>query len=230
MKQLLHRKFILLGLVILIAVVSYALWNYFTPVMNALKDPEQVRAWANAQGMKGRLIFMLAMALQVVLAVIPAGPMEIASGYAYGPWEGTLISTFGILLGSATAFALIHHFGERIVYFFFSENKLNNIKIFANENRLYRLTFIIFLIPGTPKDLLTYFLGLTKMSLKTFLVITTLARIPATFVSTFGGHALVSRDYGTALTIFAIVSILSIIGYIAYFKYNEHKKRQLEKQ
>lgn len=221
------RKRLLLFFILAIVIgAGIVIWYYAMPIMKMMRDPQIVRAWAESHGFAGRLIFIGGMALQVIVAVIPAGPMEIASGFAYGPLEGTFISSLGILIGSAAVFFLVERFGNRIIYFFFSSNRIENVKIFQNERRLNRLTFLIFLVPGTPKDLLTYILGLSRMRMSTFLIITTLARIPSTLVSTVGGDALVDKDYGSAATIFVGVTILSAIGYLGYFRYNEYKKRK----
>jgi uncharacterized membrane protein YdjX (TVP38/TMEM64 family) len=83
------------------------------------------------------------------------------------------------------------------------------------------------LIPGTPKDLLSYFVGLTEMKLSEWLIITTIARIPSVATSTIGGNALGEGNYITAITVFAITAVVSILGILIYnyiTKKRENKK------
>ncbi len=221
-----RKRLLLIVILCIVTGIAVIAWYYAMPIMKMMRDPQIVRTWAESHGFIGRIIFISGMALQVIIAVIPAGPLEIASGFAYGPIEGALVSTLGIMLGSASAFFLVKCFGNRIIHFFFSSNRINDVKIFQNERSLNRLTFIVFLVPGTPKDLLTYILGLTNMPMGTFLIITTLARIPSILVSTFGGDALVDKDYASAATIFIGVTIVSAIGYYGYYRYNEYKKKK----
>ncbi len=221
-----RRRVLFFVILAIILGAGFLIYQYAQPIFRAMEDPARVRAWAESHGPAGAVVFIGGMALQVIVAAIPAGPMEIASGFAYGPIEGAVFSTIGILLGSSLVFALVRRFGSRVILFFFSANRLEEVHIFQNEKRLARLTFLLFLVPGAPKDLLTYLLGLTPMPMAQFLTITTLARIPSTLVSTFGGDALLNKDFGQAAILFAIVSVFSVLGYIGYFRFNEYKKRK----
>lgn len=218
MRKRLRRLLLLLFIAALIF-VGVLITRHFAPIFRSMQDAEAVRSWAENYGFIGRLIFIAGVAFQVLVAVVPAGPLEIAAGFAYGPVHGTLICTLGMVLGSAIAFSLVKIFGDRFVDFFFDNNRLENYDFLTNPRKLHGLTFIFFLIPGTPKDALTYLLGLTPMTLLNFLIISNLARIPATLVSAMAGDAIVSGDYIKVTLLFLATSLLSVLGYTAYNRY-----------
>lgn len=218
------RRLLLLLFIAALVVLGILVTRQLAPTFRHMQDAEAVRAWAEAHGFAGRLLFVLGMALQVLVAVVPAGPMEIAAGFAYGPFHGTLICTLGMVIGSSLAFSLVKRFGEGFVDFFFESNRLENFDFLTNPRKLHGLTFIFFLIPGTPKDALTYLLGLTNMTLVNFLIISNLARIPATLVSALAGDAIVSGQVLKVALLFIGTSLVSLLGYLAYNRY-EYRHR-----
>ena len=99
---------------------------------------------------------------------------------------------------------------------FVSADKINELKFINSERKLKRTTFILFFIPGTPKDLLTYFVGLTRMTLTEFLSITLVARIPSVVSSAIGGSFIENNQYMEALILFIAIGAISIIGIKLY--------------
>ncbi|MBQ1262787.1 MAG: TVP38/TMEM64 family protein, partial [Oscillospiraceae bacterium] len=169
-------------------------------------------------GVLGRLVFVGIVILQVVIALIPGEPFEIAAGYAFGSIEGTLLCLAAIAIGSLIIFALVRKFGVKLVELFFPLEKINSLKFLKNKQRFNTIYFIVMCLPGTPKDLLSYFAGLTDMKLSTWLLISTVARIPSVITSTIGGSALGSEQYLFAIIAFALTLALSGAGLIIYKK------------
>ena len=213
---------------ILFFVVIIGLITYFAgeKIAEISKDPTVFREWISSFGFWGWLIFILLAAVQVVLAVIPGGPVQIAAGYAFGLVAGSVLCTVGIQIGSAIAFLLVRHLGLKILDLFFSREKIESVKFLQDSKRLDLIVFICFLIPGAPKDLLTYFCGLTKIKFWRFMLLTTLARIPSIILSVMSGNALVSQQYKNAIIIITVICICSIIGAWVYkcFMSSESKK------
>ena len=140
---------------------------------------------------------ILVCAIQVIIALIPGELVEITAGYVFGPWWGALLCLIGNTLGSITAILLVRKFGRRFV------------------ESLY-LTAILFLIPGTPKDLMTYVIGLTEMSIPAYILLTTVARFPSIISSTVGGGALGDNKMWFAVVVFLITGAVSLLGYLLY--------------
>ena len=162
--------------------------------------------------------------LQVFIALIPGEIVESAAGYVLGPWLGTAVCYLGIALASTLIFTLTRRYGVRLVEVFISRERINELRFLNTERKRNNLIFLLFFIPGTPKDLLTYFVGLTDIRLKTFLLLSMVARIPSVITSTFGGHLLGEERYIGAIILYGITGLLSLLGMVGYNLYL--KKRQ----
>lgn len=198
------------------------------PLVEFASHPEEFQKWIDQQGIWGRFTLVGMMVLQVVVAIIPGEVIEIGAGYAFGAWEGTLLVLIGAAIGSALIFLLTKKLGVKMVEAFISREKINELKFINTEKKRNLFLFISFFIPGTPKDLLTYFVGLTPVKLHTFLLITTFARIPSVITSTIGGSALGMQDYTFAVIVFAVTVVISGLGLLLYRHIIRKKQAQSE--
>lgn len=145
------------------------------PMLALLKDPSRIRAWVDQRGVWSRIAFVGMMVFQIIAAFIPGEPLEIAAGYAFGAWEGTLLCLIGTALGGLIVFLSVRKYGRRLVELIYPMEKFDEIRFLKDEKRLGWTVFLLFFIPGTPKDVMTYFVGLTNMKLTTWLVISFMA-------------------------------------------------------
>jgi len=200
-----------------LVIVSAAVMLFIgKPLVAFVSDAEAFRAWVAEREWLGRFAFLGMLLFQVVFAFIPGGVFEVAGGYAFGAVEGTILSIIGTTLGSAAVFLLVKKYGLKFVLLFFSQEKLDSVQFMHNKKRLYLIVFIAFIIPGTPKDLLCYVAGLTDMKLGIWLLITSVARIPAITISTIGGNAIGTESYAFAVGVFIFILILSAVGILIY--------------
>lgn len=212
---------------ILFAVILVLLTLFFTKILSPyLRSTEELRAFLDSYGWKGHLILMGLQCLQVVVALIPGEVVELGAGYAYGALEGTLICITGVAISSALIFLLVKKVGVSLVEMFISREKLRQLRFINSERKLKRVVFLLFFIPGTPKDVLTYFVGLTDMRLSEFLLITLTARIPSVVSSTICGQMLGDRNFLTAGIVYAITGALSILGYYLYNRIVQHRQNK----
>lgn len=205
------------GLLVLVMVIAVAVGALVgKPLMGWISNPEGFRSWVEAKGWSSRLVFMGMVIFQVILAFIPGEPFEIAAGYAFGAVEGTLLSIAGAAVGSIITFSLVRRFGMGLVRVFFSEEKINSVKFLKTSNARNILFLVIYMIPGTPKDLLGYFAGLTDIPFPVFCLVCTLGRIPSVVTSTVGGDALGTKSYRAAILVFAFTFAISALGLMIY--------------
>ena len=213
------------GILLLISVIIciltllgiFATYYYF-------ENPQMFRDFVEQHYIFGILIMFFMFVIQVVLALIPGGLLEVTCGYAFGSWVGSIIAVAGIMTGSALTIILVRQFGKRFAELFYPKEKLENIKILNNKKKRNALVFFVFLIPGTPKDLLTYVVGLTDMSIPMYLLLTGIARTPAIVISTVGGDSLGLEKYWQGLLFLIGLAVLSGIGVLIYRKL--HKKEE----
>ena len=158
-------------------------------------------------------VFMLLQALQVVISPIPGELTGVVGGYIYGAKGGFLFSTLGLTLGSWMAFELASFFGRPLVERFVAKNILEKFH-FLTSNAGTIISFLLFIIPGVPKDYLCYILGLTGMNVGTFLVVSTFGRMPGTYLLTIEGASLGRGQYEAAIFISAISGVIVFIAYL----------------
>ena len=212
-----HKKKIYL-FAIIVALIFIAAVGYLVgkPMIEFVREPESFRAWVDSSGFVSRVIFVGMVVFQLIIALIPGEPLEMGAGYAFGAVEGTILCIIGCVIGSALVFLFVRRFGVKLVEVFFPREKIRSLRFLQDSRRLNLLTFIVFFIPGTPKDLLSYFIGLTDMKLGTWLLITAVARIPSIVTSTVTGDALGLKDYQFALIAFGVTLALSLAGILVY--------------
>lgn len=223
-----HKKIVsIVGLFIFLLFSALVAYFIGKPMMEHVSEPEKFREWVRGYGVFGWFLCIGMMVLQIVVAIIPGGALEIGAGYAFGVVEGTILCMIGSVVGSAIVFQFVRIFGVKLVEAFFPIEKIRELKFLHDEKKRDILAFVIFMIPGMPKDLLSYFMGLTTMRMKTWLIISTVARTPAIIVSTMSGNALGQKDYYSAMIVLGILVLISIIGVIYYKKICKvHKKQQ----
>ncbi|MBE6557689.1 MAG: TVP38/TMEM64 family protein [Ruminococcaceae bacterium] len=192
-----------------------------------LMDAEYIRTLVAENYLVGALCLVLVCAVQVVVALVPGELVEIAAGYAFGAVWGTILCVTGIMLGSVAVILLVRRFGRRFVYAFYPKEKMDRLPIVSNPQKRNTLVLVLFLIPGTPKDMLTYAVGLTDMSIPLYLLLTTFARFPSVISSTMGGDAVGNQQYITAIIVFAVTATVSAAGLVLYrYIQKRHEQRR----
>ena len=155
-----ERVRLILSILVLLAFVPLSL--YAIPKVMALGDAQTraaLQQQMQSQGIGGWFVFLGIQVLQVVVAMIPGEPVEIFAGLMYGPLWGTLSCMLGIFLGSMIVYLLVRRLGMPIVSIFMDPKKFQNLRFLQNKKRFERISFLLFFIPGTPKDLLTWAAG-----------------------------------------------------------------------
>ena len=164
-----------------------------------------LREW----GVLAPVIFIGLQALQVIISPIPGELTGILGGYLFGQWVGLLYSTIGLTLGSVVAFAVGRWLGARYVRKLVSADIWHKMG-FIVEAEGAILCFIIFLMPGLPKDVTCYLFGLSPMPFWVFAVVSTLGRIPSTWVLSAQGARTASGDYLQVVLLTAVVVAVAL--------------------
>lgn len=218
-KTLIKKRIaVIVGLLALTAGLAAFCILYGPELLAFVADAPRFRAWVDKTGPLSRVVFVLANMAQVVFAFLPGEPLELGAGYAFGFWEGTLWCLVASALGTAAVMLLVRTFGMRIVGLFFSPEKITSMKWLQDSRRFELLLFLCFLIPGTPKDLLTYVAGLGTSSVGRIVALTTVGRIPSVITSTLAAGAFGDGNYLGAAAIAVLTLALAGIGVVAYRK------------
>lgn len=217
--------------VIIFIAIMGALTLILWPYIQGLATEEgraEFKTWVDGLGFGGWLVTLGIQLLQIFIALIPGEPVELMLGYVWGPWLGTLTCLIGIFIGTLTIFLMVRKLGMKFVRKMVGTDDLTKYKFLSNKNKVEITIFILFFIPGTPKDALTYIAPIAPISPIKYLLIATFARIPSIITSTLLGDSIAEGDYLLAIIVFAITAAISITGIVFGNKYIE--KRQAKKE
>lgn len=207
------RRRVLIGLVTAASITALLCWEYLPGLLAWLADARAVRAFVSDHAFVSRLAMLGINIVQVLLAFLPGEPVELASGYAFGFWEGTALCLVASGLATSAIYWATRRWGWKLVGLFFDRSLFDRFSWLKSAKRLELIMLIVFLIPGTPKDFLTYFAGLTNMRFLPVVLIATFGRIPSIVTSTIAASAVGSGNWPlVACTLVASAFLLAVGG------------------
>jgi len=202
--KLLLLLFIMIGIPIIMFIfardtlLSTAYWSDLPTKLSAHKN----------------IAFLVLTALQmcqIVICFLPGQPIQYAASYLYGFWWGYLISIVGAIIGTVLTYYLADFLGNEALRLVFGKNRVNDYMKKLNSGRAMTLVLLIYLIPGIPKDLMSYVAGISDIKLKPFLLVSTLGRSPGIIESLLIGMFLASKNYfGVAVVAIVCIGILVV--------------------
>ncbi len=148
--------------------------------------------------------------LQIFLAFLPGEPLELAAGFLFGSVGGTILCLAGSMLGTLIVYMLVQKFGHRIISLFFKQKTVDELHQVLEKRNSFYWMFLIFLIPGSPKDLMTYVVSLSNIALWKWLLLTTIGRLPSIVTSTFMSGSIKEGNYLMAIMILLLT--LALVG------------------
>ena len=201
-------------LMIIVIVLLIGLIVYLFPVIKNLSTPEGQLEFKNQvsnMGFLGLLALFGLQFAQIFLIILPGEPIEILAGMCYGGIGGTLFITISACIISSIIFFAVRKFGRKFVYSFCSKERIEkteNSKLFKNPKKIEWIMLLLFVIPGTPKDLLVYIAGLLPLKPLRFILISTFARLPSVVSSTFAGSSIVAGNWKISIIIYVVTFAL----------------------
>ena len=205
----------IIGGVIAVGLVGYCTWLVLTDApayqffVRLYLDKRFLKQTLREWGVLAPVIFIGLQALQVIIAPIPGELTGILGGYLFGQWVGLFYSTIGLTVGSVAAFAVGRWLGAHYVQRLISPDTWRKMG-FIVEAEGAILCFIIFLIPGLPKDMTCYLFGMSPMPFWVFALVSTLGRIPGTWILSAQGAHTASGDYVEVILLTAVVVAVAL--------------------
>lgn len=199
-------------LIIILIFIIAAGYEYYHSYAEAFKDPNKIKKTVLSYGKYSVFAFILMQITQVIAFFIPGEVIQIAGGYIYGTILGGTISLFGITLGSIIVFGISYLLGKSLIKKLISKKQFDFFDRLLNSGRINFVVFLLYLIPGIPKDVLAYICGIANISFKNFIIYSTLGRIPGIFISAYFGAGLWSGGKTKLVVIAILMTILFIIG------------------
>ncbi|MGD9149226.1 MAG: TVP38/TMEM64 family protein [Desulfobacterales bacterium] len=177
-----------------------------------LSDREQIRNLISSFGSSAPPVFMLIQILQVIFAPVPGEATGFIGGYLFGTLPGFIYSSIGLTIGSLLNFMIGRFLGRRFVRKLIPARQLIKIDAMLKRQGII-IVFILFLIPGFPKDYLCLALGLTTLPIKLFILMAAVGRMPGTFALSMQGAFLYEQNYVLLTVVMGACLVLALLCY-----------------
>lgn len=200
--------FVFIALVLLFSII------YAPEIMKIIVNIHKFRDYIHSYGAYGVLIFILLQVAHIMIVFIPGEVIQIGGGFIYGTVFGTIYLFTGLIIGTVIVFFMTRLFGYSAIKIFLSPNKLEKFNYLMNDPKSEIIMFLLYLIPGIPKDTLTYIAGLTPIKPLRFLLLSSFARLPGILASCYIGANLQLHNYHKVIVVSTIAVILFVVGLI----------------
>jgi uncharacterized membrane protein YdjX (TVP38/TMEM64 family) len=197
--------------------IVFACIKYTPQVLEIFKNTEHFRSYILSFNRFGYLIFITFQIIHILIPAIPGEVVQIAGGYTYGFFKGSILLSIGTLIGTILVFYITRFLGYSLVKIFVSKKKIIKFARITNSKKSSIIIFFLFLIPGIPKDIILYVLGLTPIKPFRLIIISVTARLPGIIGSAYIGSNIMSKNYSSAIT----VGIISVIIFIFSFLFRK---------
>lgn len=229
-----RKSFVKFLILVCFCLIGVGVTIWCLPTILSLKDEagrEALRAYIQDKGAWGFLILSGIQMLQIVIAFIPGEPVEVVAGVLFGTFGGWAACTLGSIAGTVFVYYMVKLLGISFVGELVDLKKMERFRFLRETRRLEAVTFLLFFIPGTPKDLLTYFMPFTKIKPLSFFSIVAVARIPSIVTSTFAGASISEGKWLQTILIFAGTAGIALLGIWLNRRLEKHlqKKRRNNK-
>lgn len=220
-------------ILIIVAVCAIALSGYLYGIplcekiiqsYNLFSDREKIKIFITSFGMGAPLVFIIIQILQVLFAPVPGEASGFIGGYLFGTAKGFLYSSIGLTVGSWINFTIGRFLGKHYVRKLIPARQLEKFDTIVKHQGVIVL-FILFVFPGFPKDYLCFFLGLSALPVKVFLMLASIGRMPGTFMLSLQGAFLFNQMYW----FFALILGLCLVSVFFAYRYREHLYQWIEK-
>lgn len=205
-----YKTYIIIAIIgVFLSIIAY---EYYHKYMYVLRNPKQLKDLIMSYGKYGVFIFLILQVLQVVAFFIPGEFVQVAAGYIYGSFLGSILSILGITVGSIIAYMISMVCGKPLVDKIASKKELKFFRRILNLGNINSVVFLVYLIPGIPKDILSYICGISSISLKKFIIYSTLGRLPGIIISSYFGAKIYSENKIILIIIAISMGLLFFIG------------------
>ncbi len=200
-------------LVLLIGIPAY-IFFFHHDLIEEFNSIQEIEAFFLQYRHQSMLIYLGLQILQIVICILPGQAMQLAAGYLFHFWIGFILTMAGAFLGTILTYYLARILGHDAMHMIFGEEKINDSLNKINSRKGVAIVFLIYLIPGVPKDLCTYAAGLSEMKLKPFLLLSMVGRAPGMIGSLMIGQQVNTGGYASAAVIAGCICVMFILGLI----------------
>ena len=198
---------IIVLLLIVVGIPIY-IWFFHGDWIKSIENIDDVVAFLEKYETQSIFVYIGLQIVQIVISIIPGQVFQMAAGYIYGFWPALLFAMTGALLGTTLSFMLAKVLGRDFLHIFFGEEKMSYYIERLNSKKMYAIVFFLYLIPGIPKDMVSYAAGVSEIKFKPFIIISALGRLPGMIGCLLMGDMMMEENYTGAVIIgvFAVIT------------------------
>ncbi len=224
-KKLIFATLKLIFLIAIVVLIPLYLYFYHQDFLMRFRSFDDIVEFLHQYKMESIPIYIVLQILQIVISVLPGQFFQLAAGYLYTFWPALLFSCVGAFLGTTTSFFLARWLGSDFVHMFFDKEKTAEYVRKLNSKRAYTIVFLLYLIPGIPKDVVSYAAGISEMKYKPFVILSTIGRLPGMIGSIMIGSMWHKEKYIGMI----ILGIIAVIAFILCVIYRKHIHELIDK-
>ena len=210
---------------IILYLIAITLISIFLSVIivKLVKDPQTYVDTINKKHLPTVISYIMLSITQTIIPIIPGEPIELLAGYLFGKVYGTIICLVCESLASVFVVLLSRKYGKRLLSYLIEDKKINTIEKLKNK-KAFGLFSLLFIIPGTPKDLLCYFSGIAEYDIVPLLIVVTIGRFPSIVSSTISAGFFQEKKYLVSILIYVATVLICFIDILIYNKLTKDKK------
>ncbi|MBK5252981.1 MAG: TVP38/TMEM64 family protein [Peptostreptococcaceae bacterium] len=224
-KTSMHDRLVAFAKLFLLLIISVGvpvlIFVFNKDFLNQFSSAKELVAFVENYKGATYLALMGLQAMQIIISVIPGQPIQFASSYIYGFWNGYLISMAGAVVGTFVTYHLARFLGKDALHILFGEKRVNDIIKKLNSTKSYGIIILIYMIPGIPKDIMCYVAGISEIKIIPFLIISTIGRTPGIMGSLLIGSMLESKNY-------IGMAVLAVIAIAIFYIFIKNRKKIME--
>ena len=199
---------ILLLILIVVGIPIY-IWFFHGDWIKSIENIDDVVAFLEKYETQSIFVYIGLQIVQIVISIIPGQVFQMAAGYIYGFWPALLFAMTGALLGTTLSLMLAKALGRDLLQIFFGEEKMSYYIERLNSKKMYAIVFFLYLIPGIPKDMVSYAAGVSEIKFKPFIIISALGRLPGMIGCLLMGDMMMEENYTGAV----IIGVFAVIAF-----------------
>ena len=207
----------LIFLILIVILIPLYLYFYQQDFLMRFRDFNDIVSFLERYKLQSIPIYIILQIAQIVISVLPGQFFQLAAGYLYTFWPALLFSCIGAFLGTTITFWLAKGLGSDFVHIFFEKDKTEDYVKRLNSKKAYTIVFLLYAIPGIPKDVVSYAAGLSEMKYKPFIILSTIGRLPGMMGSIMIGSMWHKEEY-VGMIILAIIAVVAFCACIIYRK------------
>lgn len=217
-----RRVAVLVALLVFVGIVGVLALLFGRDVLAFLTDGRRVQEQVDRMGPLAPAVFGALVVIQEVTVLVPSEPLELAAGYAFGFWKGSLIYLAASVVGCIAIIAVVRFGGDRVLELILTSKRRAQLARLREAQKFDLAILVCFFIPGVPKDLMAYLAAFAGMRPVHLVAITTAGRLPSVLAVTLASSFAAAGDWRAMALVFGVTAVAVVVGVLLYHRFKRH--------